>query len=229
MTRAAARDFPGAGEWVPDRPTLPALHDAVQDCRGCDLWEHATQAVMGSGDAHAALMLLGEQPGDKEDIAGEPFVGPAGSVLDRALADAGIAPEDTYVTNAVKHFRFDRRRGKQRIHKSPSRGQVLACQPWLSAELEVVRPVGVVILGGTAGKAVYGASFRVGVERGRLRDWPTGTYAVPTPPAWVLATIHPSAVLRSEEREEMYAGLVADLGIAAQALDDGAHRDGAPT
>lgn len=226
MTRAAGRDFPGAGQWVPTRPTLPTLHDAVQDCRGCDLWEQSTQAVMGSGDAHAALMLLGEQPGDKEDLAGEPFVGPAGIVLDRALADAGIAAEDTYVTNAVKHFRFDRRHGKQRIHKSPSRGQVLACRPWLSAELGVVRPAGVVILGGTAGKAVYGGSFRVGAERGRLLDWPADSYAVPTPPAWVLATLHPSAVLRAEQRDEMYAGLVADLAIAAQALGEHATPQG---
>jgi DNA polymerase len=212
-------DFPGAERWVPDDPKLPALHEAVQGCRGCDLYRDATQAVMGSGDADAAVMLLGEQPGDREDVAGEPFVGPAGKVLDRALADAGIDPEDTFVTNAVKHFRFERR-GKQRIHKSPSRGHVLACAPWLSAELEVVRPRGVVILGGTAGKAVYGSSFKVGEKRGRLIDWPTETFAVPQPPEWVLATIHPSAALRAENRDEMYAGLVADLRVAASALSD---------
>ena len=210
---------PGARQWVPEHPTLPSLHDAMQGCRGCDLYRDATQAVMGSGDAEASLMLLGEQPGDQEDLAGEPFVGPAGKVLDRALADAGIAPHDTYVTNAVKHFRFDRRRGKQRIHKSPSRGQVLACAPWLGAELEVVAPRGVVVLGGTAGKAVYGSSFKVGDRRGRLLDWPVDEYAVPRPPEWVLATIHPSAVLRSEDREDMYAGLVADLAVAARALE----------
>jgi uracil-DNA glycosylase len=150
-------------------------------------------------------------------VAGEPFVGPAGKVLDRALAEAGIDPDDTYVTNAVKHFRFERR-GKQRIHKSPSRGQVLACEPWLAAELDVVRPRGVVVLGGTAGKAVYGSGFKVGEQRGRLLDWPAGTLAVPEAPAWVLATIHPSAVLRSQERDELYAGLVADLSIASTAL-----------
>jgi DNA polymerase len=215
---AASSDLPGARAWVPEHPTLPALHAAVQGCRGCDLYREATQAVMGSGEAGAALMLLGEQPGDQEDLAGEPFVGPAGKVLDRALADAGIEPDDTYVTNAVKHFRFDRRRGKQRIHKSPTRGQVLACAPWLAAELEVVEPRGVVILGGTAGKAVYGSSFTVGDRRGRLLDWPTEGYPVPRPPDWVLATIHPSAVLRSEQREDMYAGLVADLTAAAGAL-----------
>lgn len=221
---AASTDLPGARAWVPDRPTLPALHEAVQGCRGCDLYRDATQAVMGSGEAGAALMLLGEQPGDQEDLAGEPFVGRAGKVLDRALADAGIEPDDTYVTNAVKHFRFDRRRGKQRIHKSPTRGQVLACAPWLAAELEVVEPRGVVILGGTAGKAVYGSSFKVGDRRGRLLDWPTEGYPVPRAPAWVLATIHPSAVLRSEQREEMYAGLVADLTVAAGALVGGTNR-----
>jgi DNA polymerase len=221
---ASSTDLPGARAWVPDRPTLPALREAVQGCRGCDLYRDATQAVMGSGEAGAALMLLGEQPGDREDLAGEPFVGPAGKVLDRALADAGIEPDDTYVTNAVKHFRFDRRRGKQRIHKSPTRGQVLACAPWLAAELEVVEPRGVVILGGTAGKAVYGSSFKVGDRRGRLLDWPTEGYPVSRAPAWVLATIHPSAVLRSEQREEMYAGLVADLTVAAGALGDGTNR-----
>jgi uracil-DNA glycosylase family protein len=219
MTPSASKAFPGAQDWVPGKPTLPALDEAVQGCRGCDLYQHATQAVMGSGDSNAAVMLLlGEQPGDREDVAGEPFVGPAGKLLDRALAAAGIAPEDTYVTNAVKHFRFEGRRGKQRIHKSPTRAQVIACKPWLSAELEVVRPRGVVILGGTAGKAVYGTAFRVGEQRGRLLDWPTETYAVGRPPQWVLATVHPSAVLRSQERDEMYAEFVADLQVAAKAL-----------
>src|SRR3954453_6155862 len=193
MATRSRTDFPGADSWVPDDVTLPALHEAVQACQGCDLFRDATQAVMGSGDANAAVMLLGEQPGDREDVEGEPFVGPAGKLLDRALADAGIAPDDTFVTNAVKHFRFERR-GKQRIHKSPSRAQVIACGPWLSTELEVVRPRGVVILGGTAGKAVYGSPFKVGEQRGRLLEWPTDKLAVRRPPDWVLATIHPSAV-----------------------------------
>jgi DNA polymerase len=209
---------------VPAEPTLPALHDAVQACRGCDLYRDATQAVMGSGDRGAAVMLLGEQPGDREDVAGEPFVGPAGKLLDRALADAGIAPEDTYVTNAVKHFRFAGRRGKQRIHKSPGRAHVLACQPWLDAELEVVRPRGVVILGGTAGKAVFGPAYKVGEQRGRLLDWPDGRPAAR--PEWALATVHPSAVLRSRERDEMYAGFVADLLVAAGALGRAASERG---
>jgi DNA polymerase len=214
-----ATRFPGAQEWVPERPTLRSLHEAVQQCRGCDLHRDATQAVMGTGDADAAVLLLGEQPGDREDVEGEPFVGPAGRVLDRALSDAGIAPENTYVTNAVKHFRFERR-GKQRIHKSPSRGQVIACGPWLEAELRVVEPQGVIVLGGTAGKALYGSSFKVGEQRGRLLDWPADLADVPHPPAWVLATVHPSAVLRSRERDEMYDGLLTDLRVAAKALRD---------
>jgi DNA polymerase len=202
---------------VPRDRTLAALSAAVQGCRGCDLHRGTTQAVMGAGRPDAPLVLVGEQPGDQEDLTGEPFVGPAGKLLDRALADAGIAREDCYVTNAVKHFRFERRRGKQRIHKSPSRGQVIACTPWLDAELEVVRARGLVVLGGTAGQAVYGASFRVGERRGRLLDWPADR-AVVRPPEWVLATIHPSAALRSPDREERYAGLVADLVVAAEAL-----------
>jgi uracil-DNA glycosylase len=212
-----ARSFPGAAQWVPESATVEGLREAAQGCRGCDLYRDATQVVMGSGEPGAALMLLGEQPGDREDVAGEPFVGPAGKVLDRALAEAGIEPGSTFVTNAVKHFRFERR-GKQRIHKSPSRGQVIACAPWLAAELRVVRPRGVVILGGTAGKAVYGSSFKVGERRGRLLDWPADGSDVPGQPAWALATVHPSAVLRSREREETYAGLVADLEVAARAL-----------
>jgi len=220
-----ATRFPGAEEWVPTRPTLRSLGEALQGCRGCDLYRDATQAVMGSGDARASVLLLGEQPGDREDVEGEPFVGPAGRALDRALADAGIAPGACYVTNAVKHFRFERR-GKQRIHKSPSRAHVIACAPWLSAELAAVRPRGVVILGGTAGKAVYGSSYKVGEQRGRLIDWPRETFPVETPPAWVLATIHPSAALRADNREEMYAGLVADLRVAAEALVGAGARPG---
>jgi DNA polymerase len=177
---------------------------------------------MGSGAADASLLVLGEQPGDREDRAGEPFVGPAGKVLDRALADAGIDPEDVYVTNVVKHFRWEGRRGSQRLHKSPTRWQVAACGPWLVAELDVVRPTGVVLLGGTAGKAVYGSSFKVGTARGRLQDWPTDAFAVRRPPAWVLPTTHPSAILRTRngdgDRDAAYAELVADLEVAAAAL-----------
>ena len=210
-------DRPGAERWVPARPSLRSLRVAVQECRGCELYEDATQAVMGAGRARAELVLLGEQPGDREDIEGKPFVGPAGRLLDEALADVGIAPGDVYRSNVVKHFRWSGTRGKQRIHKTPTRMHVAACGPWLVAELDVVRPTGVVLLGGTAGQAVYGASFRVGASRGPPRDWPDG-FPVRHPPEWVLPTTHPSAVLRSDDRDTAYGALVSDLRIAADAL-----------
>ena len=208
---------PGADEWVPERPTLTSIRDALPDCRGCELWQDATQAVMGRGPADADLMLVGEQPGDREDREGEPFVGPAGRVLTEALQAAEIAPERVYVTNAVKHFRF-RLQGKRRIHQAPDRGQVTACAPWLAAELEVVRPDGLVLLGGTAGKALYGSEFRVGAVRGTLQEWPPAV-PVPVAPHWVLPTVHPAAVLRAQDdRGAAYDGLVADLRTAAAAL-----------
>ena len=213
----ATEDRPGAQQWVPDRPSLKRLREAVQECRGCELYRDATQAVMGDGPRSAAVMVLGEQPGDKEDLAGEPFVGPAGKVLDRALTEAGLPPADVFRTNVVKHFRFSGTRGKQRIHKSPSRVHVAACGPWLVAELSVVKPTGVVLLGGTAGKAVYGSGFRVGETRGRLIDWPD-TFASRHRPAWVLTTTHPSAVLRADDRDVAYDALVSDLRVAVSAL-----------
>jgi uracil-DNA glycosylase len=209
---------PGAAAWVPERLSLSALREAAQGCRGCELYRDATQAVMGDGPVSAPLMLVGEQPGDREDRVGEPFVGPAGKLLDEALADAGISPEAVFTTNMVKHFRFSGTRGKQRIHKSPSRVHVAACEPWLLAELELVRPTGVVLLGGTAGKALYGSAFRVGETRGRLQEWPADAFAVGRAPDWVLPTTHPSAVLRSRHREEDYQALVADLRVAGEAL-----------
>jgi len=169
---------------------------------------------MGEGRRDAAIMLLGEQPGDREDREGEPFVGPAGRVLDDALAAVGIEPADVFKTNVVKHFRWSGTRGKRRIHQSPSRAHIAACGPWLEAELRLVRPTGVVLLGGTAGKAVYGSSFRVGESRGMLQEWPEA-FPVQRPPAWVLATTHPSAVLRADDREAAYDELVADLRVAA--------------
>jgi DNA polymerase len=214
----ATEERPGAEEWVPDDATLQELRTAVQACRGCELYRDATQAVMGDGAVDAPLMLVGEQPGDKEDLAGEPFVGPAGRLLDEAMAEAGIAPETVFKTNVVKHFRFAGTRGKQRIHKSPSRVHVAACGPWLVAELDLVRPAGVVLLGGTAGKAVYGSSFRVGQTRGHLQSWPDEAFAVHHRPDWVLPTTHPSAVLRSRQRRDDFAELVADLRVAAAAL-----------
>lgn len=213
----AMTERPGATHWVPEGADVAGLRDAVQACRGCELYRDATQAVMGDGPEHASLMVLGEQPGDKEDVAGEPFVGPAGQLLDRALEEAGILPGSVFRTNVVKHFRFSGTRGKQRIHKSPSTWHVAACGPWLAAELAAVRPRGVVVLGGTAGKALFGSGFRVDAGRGQLRDWPDRLPAA-HPPDWVLPTTHPAAVLRSPTRHEDLLALVADLRVAAAAL-----------
>jgi uracil-DNA glycosylase family protein len=212
---------PGARWWIPERPSLRTLESGVQECKGCELYIDATQGVMGAGRTDAELMVVGEQPGDKEDIEGKPFVGPAGRLLDRALEEAGVEPERVFRTNVVKHFRFSGTRGKQRIHKSPSSAHVAACGPWLVAELSLVRPRGVVVLGGTAGKALYGSSFRVGESRGTLREWPEdfgGSSRAEHVPDWVLTTTHPSAVLRSRNRDEDYELLVQDLRLAADAL-----------
>jgi DNA polymerase len=212
---------PGARWWVPDNLALHTLRAGVQECRGCELHQDATQGVMGSGPTDAELMVIGEQPGAKEDEVGRPFVGPAGRLLDQALTQAGIDPERVFRTNVVKHFRFSGTRGKQRIHKSPGRVHVTACGPWLLAELELVRPTGVVLLGGTAGKALYGSSFRVGGTRGRIQQWPDTIGDVDTQdlrPDWVLPTVHPSAVLRSRNRDEDLEQFTRDLRVAAETL-----------
>ena len=202
--------WPSATRWVPDRHELPVLHDAVGACRGCDLWRDATQAVFGTGPEQAEVVLVGEQPGDREDRAGEPFVGPAGALLDRALDDAGLDPATVFRTNAVKHFRHVDK-GHKRIHKTPSRWQVAQCQPWLLAELDAVRPRTVVLLGATAGQTVFGPQFRVGEHRGRPLSWPEAVgHATPER---VLATVHPASVLRSRQRQHDYDALVADLRL----------------
>jgi uracil-DNA glycosylase len=206
-------EHPGAEQYLPERPTLPRLRAAVQECRGCDLYRDATQAVFGDGARRPRLVIVGEQPGDVEDRRGEPFVGPAGGLLDKALAAVDIDPKKVYRTNAVKHFRFKGTQGKRRLHATPDRWQVAACQPWLLAELRLLRPPGVLVLGSTAGRSLLGPSFRVGALRGRR---------IPTPDLdceWVVATTHPSAVLRAPDRDEAYDRLVADLGVAADALD----------
>ena len=204
-------DWPTAAPYVPDSRDLDTLRAAAPDCRGCPLWEPATQVVFGRGQASARLLLVGEQPGDVEDQKGAPFVGPAGRLLVQALDEAGVDRTDVYVTNAVKHFKFTVR-GKRRIHASPDTYETAACRPWLVAELEAVRPELVVLLGATAAKTVYGSSFRVTQQRGVLMDWPTGGGLR------ALATIHPSAVLRADDRDAALAGLVADLRIVAGAL-----------
>jgi uracil-DNA glycosylase family protein len=199
---------PGAEQWVPADADVDHLREAVQGCRGCELWRDATQAVFGDGEAPARMMLVGEQPGDKEDLAGEPFVGPAGRVLAQALDEAGIPRERVYLTNAVKHFRFEQR-GKRRIHQRPDAGNISACRPWLEAEFAAVRPAVVVCLGATAARAVLGRVVKIGAERGRPIEAEGRT---------VVITIHPSAVLRlrdSSERAAAVAALAADLRTAA--------------
>ena len=215
--------YPGAAGFVPgDDASLARLAQAVQGCHGCDLYERATQAVFGRGSSHAVVMLIGEQPGDAEDKAGEPFVGPAGKLLDRALADAGISPEVTYTTNAVKHFRWkpDPRGGKRRIHERPETRHVRACWPWLAEELARVEPRLVVTLGAIAGQALFGGSFRITVVRGTRISWSApGPSEGTTREVTVVPTIHPAAVLRADDRDAAYAGLVSDLRAAASALE----------
>jgi DNA polymerase len=194
---------------VPRRPTLKALRETVQSCRACDLWEPATQAVIGEGAAHGRIMLVGEQPGDREDREGHPFVGPAGRVLDDGLTQAGIAREEVYITNVVKHFRY-KLRGKRRIHQTPDRWHVSACLPWLEAELSLVKPEALVLLGATAGQALLGSGLRIGRDRGR----PLDSDLAPL----VMVTTHPSAILRQRadaERTAAMQAFVADLeGVA---------------
>ena len=195
----------GAEEFIPDQLTLESLREAASGCRGCDLWEDATQTVFGDGGKHAKVMLIGEQPGDREDIEGKPFVGPAGRILDEGLEAAQIARASVYVTNAVKHFRFTRR-GKRRLHEKPNSQQVRACRPWLQAEVETVRPSLLVLLGATAAQSLLGPTFRVTQHRGKVIPTPLGIPAV--------ATVHPSSILRAPDgaaREEAMAAFIADL------------------
>ncbi len=195
---------------IPARPSMTALREAVQGCRACDLWEPATQAVMGEGAAHARVMLVGEQPGDREDREGHPFVGPAGRVLDEGLERAGIPRGEVYISNVVKHFRY-KLRGKRRIHQTPDRWHVSACLPWLQAELAVAKPDALVLLGATAGQALMGSWLRIGRDRGQPLDSDLADL--------VTVTTHPSAILRVREDEEKTAAMdafVADLeGVAA--------------
>jgi DNA polymerase len=205
-------DVLDATPYLPNRRSLSALRAAVAGCRGCALHEHATQAVFGEGPRHARLMLVGEIPGDQEDRAGRVFVGPAGRELDRALQTAGIARDDAYVTNAVKHFKFEER-GKRRIHQKPSRWEVRACNPWLRAELDIVKPQALVVLGATAGQALLGPGFKVGEAHGRPIDSDLAEL--------VTATAHPSAILRARDddaRNSMRAELTADLRVVAEFL-----------
>ncbi|MCQ4083766.1 UdgX family uracil-DNA binding protein [Streptomyces sp. RB6PN25] len=210
-----------ATPYVPQDADLQTLRHAAAGCQGCPLYRNATQTVFGSGDASARVVLIGEQPGDQEDRKGLPFVGPAGGVLMRAIDEAGIDPADTYVTNAVKHFKFERQeRGKRRIHKPPNLREMAACRPWLAAELRLLEPEVVIALGASAGKALLGSSFRVTKERGAVLPMPSLDGGGEPAGGALVATIHPSAVLRADDaaRAEVYAGLVSDLKVAARLL-----------
>ncbi len=218
-SRSASGGDGTAASLVPAQRSLPALREAARTCRACPLWERATQTVFGTGPPRAELMLVGEQPGDEEDLAGLPFVGPAGRLLDRALEAVSIDRRSVYVTNAVKHFKWEVR-GKRRIHQKPTAGEVRACQPWLEAEIATVRPRALVLLGATAAQAVLGRGFKVTAHRGAL---------LPSPLApLVMATVHPSSVLRAPDdaaRQAELARFVDDMAKLAAALRSGA---GAP-
>jgi uracil-DNA glycosylase family protein len=205
-------EYPGAEPFLPPRHSLVALRTAVQTCRGCPLYQGATQAVFGEGPKTAHVMMIGEQPGDAEDRAGRPFVGPAGRLLDDALAFADISRDDVYITNAVKHFKYSLR-GKRRIHSKPSRYEIEACRPWLRTELEELRPEIVVLLGATAAQALLGAQFRVTKSRGVALENQLAR--------WTFATVHPSSVLRArddEARREARERFFEDIAVVGEYL-----------
>ena len=201
-----------AAELIPDRPSVKSVRDAAKDCKACELWKRGTQTVFGEGSPKAQLMFVGEQPGNDEDLAGLPFVGPAGKLLDRALADAGIDRTGVYVTNVVKHFKWEPR-GKRRIHKKPSAREIAACRPWLDTEIELVKPRAIVCLGATAAQALLGRQFKVTAHRGEL---------IPSTLApIVLATVHPSSILRAPDddtRHQEMERFTDDLRAVARAL-----------
>jgi len=202
-----------AADFLPTSRALPVLEKAAKSCRGCELWKKGTQTVFGEGASRAEVMLVGEQPGDKEDLSGKPFVGPAGALLDKALVAAGIDREKVYVTNAVKHFNWEPR-GKRRIHKKPNAMHIAACRPWLDAEIEAVKPRVVVCLGATAAQALLGRTFKVTQRRGELISSNIAPY--------LLATVHPSSILRApdeESRHEEMARFIDDLRNVSHALE----------
>ncbi|MDX6437642.1 MAG: uracil-DNA glycosylase [Gaiellaceae bacterium] len=204
-----------AAAFLPDRLSLTSLREAARECTACPLWRSGTQTVFGEGKKRARLLLVGEQPGDREDLEGRPFVGPAGRLLDECLAEAGIDRKDTYLTNVVKHFKWEAR-GKRRIHQKPNWSEISACRPWVEAELEVVKPHVLVCLGATAAQALLGREVRVTRDRGRLLECELAPVAI--------ATVHPSSILRARDREERQreqALFVDDLRLAAAAAERG--------
>lgn len=210
---------PGAERYLPEDRSLDSLEAAASCCHGCTLYQNASQTVFGHGHRDAPIMLVGEQPGDREDIEGLPFVGPAGRLLARALDDAGIDPDLTYQTNAVKHFKFTRKSGKRRIHQKPNRTEVVACRPWLIAEIDTLHPQLIVLLGATAAQALLGSAFRVSAHRGELIGLPQEFDMRLDPEPQLAATVHPSAVLRDRtDRDKAYSSFVDDLRSARAAL-----------
>jgi DNA polymerase len=204
-----------AAALIPPRPTLPALREAAAGCRACDLWERGTQTVFGEGARHATVMFVGEQPGNDEDLAGHPFVGPAGKLLDKTLAEVGVDRKQAYVTNVVKHFKWEPR-GKRRIHAKPNAQEINACRPWLDAEIALVQPKVIVCLGATAAQALLGKKFRVSQQRGEFVSSPLAPF--------VTATVHPSSILRApddETRRLERQRFVEDMRKVAQALESG--------
>jgi uracil-DNA glycosylase len=207
-----AQPASSAAQYIPPHPTLEKLRASARDCKACDLWLRGTQTVFGEGARHAKVMFVGEQPGDKEDLEGKPFVGPAGVLLDKALIEAGIDRKQTYVTNAVKHFKWEPR-GKRRIHKKPNSLEISACRAWLDAEIAVVRPQVVVCLGATAAQSLLGRGFRVTQQRGQLLPFREGVT--------IAATVHPSSILRAPDGEARHREmqlLIADLRVVAKFL-----------
>jgi DNA polymerase len=201
-----------ASPLVPERPTLEKLRIAAAGCTACPLWKTGTQTVFGEGSKHAKVIFIGEQPGNDEDLAGKPFVGPAGKLLDKALEEAGIDRDEVYVTNAVKHFKWEPK-GKRRIHKKPNAREIAACRPWLDAEIDLLKPEVVVCLGATAAQALLGKDFRVSVQRGRFIDSPLAEH--------VTATVHPSSILRAPDDETRHAEMkrfVTDLKKIAKVI-----------
>jgi len=201
-----------AEELIPEKPTLPLLRAAAADCRACDLWKRGTQTVFGEGPRRAQLLFIGEQPGNEEDLTGRPFVGPAGRLFDDALAEAGIDRSRVYVTNVVKHFKWEPR-GKRRIHKKPNAHEIAACRPWLRAEIALIKPKVIVVLGATAAQALLGPQFRVTKQRGRFIE---SEYA-----SYVMATVHPSSILRApdeETRREERRRFIDDLKKLARVM-----------
>ncbi len=210
--KPSPEEIPGAEAFLPARITLPSLRAAVPSCHGCPLYRHATQAVFGEGSPHARIVVVGEVPGDSEDLAGRPFVGPAGRLLDDALELAGIARDDVYVTNVVKHFKFTRR-GKRRIHDKPTRYEIAACRPWLDSELAVIEPEIVVLLGATAAQALLGSAFRVTRSRGQVLETELARYT--------FATVHPASVLRApddESRRQARTDFFSDIAVVGDYL-----------